>query len=91
MLYRGADSICDSPVVSKVLGCARIAHSPRLKCRTAWRPTANTTFTGIKHKVENKQQYEEYLEDLKGMREELGINLKEDLYPEGQDSPYFNP
>ena len=46
--------------------------------------------TGIKHKVENKHQYEEYLEDLKGVREELGINLKEDLYPEGHDSPYFN-
>ena len=46
---------------------------------------------GIKAKVENKHQYEEYLEDLKGLREELGINLKEDLYPEGHDSPYFNP
>ena len=51
----------------------------------------NTTLSGIKHKVENKQQYEEYLEELKGLREELGVNLKEDLYPEGQDSPYYNP
>jgi hypothetical protein len=74
-----------------MLGYARTAHSPHLKRRTAWRATANTTLTGIKHKVENKRQYEEYLEDLKGVREELGINLKEDLYPEGQDSPYFNP
>lgn len=90
MLYRGADSICDSPIVSKVVACALIAHPPHLKSRTAWRPTANATLTGIKHKVENKHQYEEYLEDLKGVREELGINLKEDLYPEGQDSPYFN-
>jgi hypothetical protein len=48
-------------------------------------------FPGIKAKVENKHQYEEYLEDLKGLREELGINLKEDLYPEGHDSPYYNP
>ena len=90
MLYRGADSICDSPVVSKVFAYALIAH-PHLKSRTAWRPTANAMLTGIKHKVENKHQYEEYLEDLKGVREELGINLKEDLYPEGQESPYFNP
>jgi hypothetical protein len=90
-LFRGADLICDSLVVSNVLGYARIAHSPHLKCQTAWRPTANATLTGIKHKVENKHQYEEYLEDLKGVREELGINLKEDLYPEGQESPYFNP
>jgi hypothetical protein len=90
MLYRGADSICDSPVVSKVVACALIARPPCLECRTEWRLTANATLIGIKHKVENKHQYEEYLEDLKGVREELGINLKEDLYPEGQDSPYFN-
>lgn len=37
---------------------------------------------GIKAKVENKQQYNEYLHDLKPLREELGVNLKEDLYPE---------
>jgi cytochrome c oxidase subunit 5a len=53
--------------------------------------STDAIFAGIKAKVENKHQYEEYLEDLKGLREELGINLKEDLYPEGQDSPYFNP
>jgi hypothetical protein len=52
---------------------------------------ADMVIPGIKAKVENKHQYEEYLEDLKGLREELGINLKEDLYPEGHDSPYYNP
>lgn len=36
---------------------------------------------GIKVKVENKGQYHAYLRELKGLREELGINLKEDLYP----------
>ena len=36
----------------------------------------------IKAKVENKGQYEEYLTELKDVREELGISLKEDLYPE---------
>jgi Cytochrome c oxidase subunit Va len=46
---------------------------------------------GIKHKVENKHQYQEYLDELKTLREELGVNLKEDLYPEGSDSPYYNP
>jgi Cytochrome c oxidase subunit Va len=46
---------------------------------------------GIKHKVENKHQYQEYLDELKPLREELGVNLKEDLYPEGSDSPYHNP
>lgn len=38
--------------------------------------------TGIKAKVENKGQYEQYLAELKPLREELGITLKEDLYPE---------
>ncbi|KKY28438.1 putative cytochrome c oxidase subunit va [Phaeomoniella chlamydospora] len=54
-------------------------------------PTAVRVFEGIKEKVENQTQYEEYLQELKPVREELGINLKEDLYPEGSDSPYYNP
>ncbi|KAI4210018.1 MAG: hypothetical protein L6R36_009528 [Xanthoria steineri] len=45
-------------------------------------PTAVRIFEGIKAKVENQGQYEEYLDDLKPLREELGVNLKEDLYPE---------
>ncbi|KIK63887.1 hypothetical protein GYMLUDRAFT_195545 [Collybiopsis luxurians FD-317 M1] len=43
--------------------------------------TAVRIFEGIKEKVENKTQYEAYLTELKGVREELGINLKEELYP----------
>ncbi len=39
-------------------------------------------YAGIKAKVENKGQYDEYLRDLEPLREELGVNLKEDLYPE---------
>ncbi|KAL9098141.1 MAG: hypothetical protein Q9163_006140 [Psora crenata] len=45
-------------------------------------PTAVRIFEGIKAKVENRGQYHEYLRDLGGLREELGIDLKEDLYPE---------
>ncbi|KAF6218964.1 hypothetical protein HO133_005508 [Letharia lupina] len=45
-------------------------------------PTAVRVFEGIKAKVENKGQYDEYLRDLEPLREELGIDLKEDLYPE---------
>jgi cytochrome c oxidase subunit 5a len=45
-------------------------------------PTAVRIFEGVKAKVENKGQYEEYLNELKPLREELGIVLKEDLYPE---------
>lgn len=43
--------------------------------------TAIRIFEGIKEKVENKQQYELYLQELKPLREELGmITLKRVLY-----------
>ncbi|CZS89430.1 probable cytochrome-c oxidase chain VI precursor [Rhynchosporium agropyri] len=45
-------------------------------------PTAVRIFEGIKAKVENRGQYDQYLEELKPLREELGVLLKEDLYPE---------
>jgi len=32
--------------------------------------------------VENKSQYEEYLQELEPIREELGVPLKEDFYPD---------
>ncbi|EKG18910.1 Cytochrome c oxidase subunit Va [Macrophomina phaseolina MS6] len=47
-------------------------------------PTAVRIFEGIKAKVENKGQYEEYLKELEPLREELGVALKESLYPESQ-------
>jgi cytochrome c oxidase subunit 5a len=33
--------------------------------------------------VENKGQYDEYVQELAGIREELGIHLKETMFPEG--------
>ncbi|KAG6840240.1 hypothetical protein C0991_007988 [Blastosporella zonata] len=42
--------------------------------------TAVRIFEGIKEKVENRQQYQAYLEELKGVREELGVTTKEELY-----------
>ncbi|KXL47689.1 hypothetical protein M433DRAFT_77816 [Acidomyces richmondensis BFW] len=47
-------------------------------------PTAVRIFEGIKAKVENKGQYDEYVEELRPIREELGVNLKESLYPESE-------
>jgi hypothetical protein len=38
--------------------------------------------TGIKFKVENPKQYEEYLRELEPIRQELGISLKEWMYPD---------
>jgi cytochrome c oxidase subunit 5a len=52
------------------------------------RATANPVNIGIKAKVENKGQYQQYLDELKPLREELGIPLKEDLYPEEADKIY---
>ncbi|KAL0564363.1 Cytochrome c oxidase subunit 6 [Marasmius crinis-equi] len=43
--------------------------------------TAVRVFEGIKEKVENVSQYQAYLNELKGLREELGIATKEELYP----------
>ncbi|KAG6329161.1 hypothetical protein ID866_9927 [Astraeus odoratus] len=42
--------------------------------------TAVRIFEGIKEKVENKQQYQAYLDELKPIKEELGIETKEELY-----------
>jgi len=36
--------------------------------------TAVRVFEGVREKVENKQQYQAYLEELKGVREELGTS-----------------
>ncbi|KAL4886133.1 cytochrome c oxidase subunit VA-domain-containing protein [Aspergillus karnatakaensis] len=44
-------------------------------------PTAVRIFEGIKAKVENPDQYKQYLEALEGLRQELGIALREELYP----------
>lgn len=42
--------------------------------------TAVRVFEGIREKVENQNQYQQYLEALKEVREELGLSLKEELY-----------
>ncbi|KAG8905390.1 Cytochrome c oxidase subunit 6 [Tulasnella sp. 403] len=42
--------------------------------------TAVRILEGLKEKVENKKQYELYLQELKSVREELGIDTKEELY-----------
>jgi len=49
-------------------------------------PTAVRIFEGIKAKVENKGQYDEYVKELQSIREELGVNLKENLFPENTNA-----
>jgi cytochrome c oxidase subunit 5a len=64
------------PIVSPLSGSKPVPPSITLP------PKLTNIVTGIKAKVENKTQYEQYLQELKPLREELGIPLKEDLYPE---------
>ena len=42
--------------------------------------TAVRIFDGVREKVENKEQYKKYLEELRPVTEELGINTVEELY-----------
>ncbi len=44
--------------------------------------TAVRVFEGLKVKVENNEQYEAYLDELKDIRKDLGVDLKEELFPE---------
>lgn len=69
----------------------RIFEGTVLSSRECKQHHTNLNDIGIKAKVENIHQYQEYLDELKPLRDELGINLKEDLYPEGTDSPFYNP
>ncbi|CAI7600597.1 Cytochrome c oxidase subunit Va/VI [Penicillium manginii] len=45
-------------------------------------PTAVRVFEGIKAKVETQEQYKQYVEALEGLRQELGVTLREELYPQ---------
>ncbi|CAG8522721.1 11575_t:CDS:2 [Acaulospora colombiana] len=41
--------------------------------------TAVRIFEGIKHKIDNENTYNQYLDELKPIKEELGIMTKEEL------------
>jgi cytochrome c oxidase subunit 5a len=49
-------------------------------------PRSHHTYSlaGIKAKVETQEQYKQYLEALEGLRQELGVALREELYPNEQ-------
>lgn len=44
--------------------------------------TRSNNILGIKAKVENAAQYDEYVKELEPLREELGVSLKETMYPD---------
>ena len=63
--------------------CAYLRTRSRWICEQPLSPVGLLTrSTGVKFKVENKNQYEEYLQELEPIREELGIPLKEAMYPD---------
>ncbi|CCD24479.1 cytochrome c oxidase subunit VI NDAI_0D01650 [Naumovozyma dairenensis CBS 421] len=49
-------------------------------------PTAMRVFEALKFKVENEDQYKAYLDELKDVREELGVPLKEELFAEKSET-----
>lgn len=57
-----------------------VEHALRACRRVNDYATAVRVFEGLKFKVENKEQYQAYLEELKPVKEELGIDLKEELF-----------
>lgn len=88
---KAARRVNDFPTAVRIFEGTRKPLIPSYPCSLALRlrhishPAALTFLaetTGIKAKVENKGQYQQYLEELKPLREELGILLKEDMYPE---------
>lgn len=64
------DIVPPVPVIESALGAAR-----RLNDFS----TAVRIFGGIKEKVENKLQYDTYMEHLAGLKEELGVPTPEEL------------
>lgn len=78
---RAARRVNDFPTAVRIFEgnfFSAAAHFPE---RTS-RLTVTSRSLGIKAKVENKGQYDEYLRELEPLRQELGISLREDLYPD---------
>lgn len=68
------NAFCEDP-------CPTICGLVPLQMDRAPGPNANLPDNaGIKAKVDSKGQYDQYLQELKPLREELGVPLKEDLF-----------
>jgi cytochrome c oxidase subunit 5a len=83
---KAARRVNDYPTAVRIfegtfLPCRDLSHTTRTSKSYNGQWTKKFCVSGIKAKVENKGQYEQYLEELKPLREELGVSLKEDLYP----------
>lgn len=72
---RAARRVNDFPTAVRIFEGTISLEDPGLCANAIHHP-------GIRAKVENKQQYEQYLEELAPLRRELGVELLEDLYPD---------
>lgn len=75
---KAARRVNDFPTAVRVFEGMR--ESLQQSCQL--RPITNTSCIGIKAKVESQDQYKQYLEELEGLRQELGVALREELYPQ---------
>lgn len=80
---KAARRVNDFPTAVRIFeGTFSLSHDPSWPLELRTHELTTTGIAGIKAKVENRGQYDQYLEELKPLREELGVSLKEDLYPE---------
>lgn len=75
---KAARRVNDFPTAVRIFEGTLLFHS----INTIFPAPTLTLRPGIKAKVENKVQYDEYLKELEPIREELGVSLKENMYPE---------
>lgn len=84
---RAARRVNDFPTAVRIFeGALCLPHS-LYNCNTIYSLLTKlvVSYTGLKAKTENVQQYQDYLDELKPLREELGVLLKEDLYPPAEN------
>jgi cytochrome c oxidase subunit 5a len=90
---RAARRVNDFPTAVRIFEGMQYSFLCNRPCGSSW-ICRNSCFsgenivannaTGIKFKVENPQQYEDYLRELEPVRQELGISLKEWMYPDNK-------
>ncbi len=95
---RAARRVNDFPTAVRVFEGKSSTHLHKHTQHTQTRSTVGsmrcgTDFStaGIRAKVENVHQYNEYLTELQSMREEMGVVLKEDLFPNTMGGERTNP
>jgi len=77
-VQRGLNNVFAYDLVPSVKVCEAALRACR---RVADYSTSVRIFEALREKTENKTQYDAYVNELKPVREELGILLKEEMWP----------